>query len=206
MKKNIRVLIADDHMIVRMGLATLIGLEPDLSVVGEAENGESAIALAKELRPDVIIMDLMMPGLNGADATDAILKSMPQAKILLLTTFGAAEGVRRALTAGAAGALVKDSSNDQLLDAIRAVAAGRRVLSPEIAKNVESAPSVDLTDRQREIVRLLVKGLTNQDIARISGISLEGVKSHLKSIYQKLDVSSRTEAASRALVEGLVSP
>lgn len=206
MKKNIRILIADDHMIVRMGLATLIGLEPDLSVVGEADNGETAIALARELRPDVIIMDLMMPGMNGADATDTILKSLPQTKILLLTTFGAAEGVRRALTAGAAGALVKDSSNDQLLDAIRAVAAGRRVLSPEIAKNVKSAPSVDLTDRQREIVRLLVKGLTNQDIARISGISLEGVKSHLKSIYQKLDVSSRTEAASRALVEGLVSP
>ena len=110
------------------------------------------------------------------------------------------------MTAGAAGALVKDSSNDQLLDAIRAVADGRRVLSPEIAKNVEGAPSIDLTDRQREIVRLLVKGLTNQDIARISGISLEGVKSHLKSIYHKLNVASRTEAASRALVEGLVSP
>ena len=205
MKNPLRILIADDHMIVRMGLATLIGLEPGLSVVGEADNGEDAVARAKELRPDIVVMDLMMPGMDGAEATAEIRKALPETKVLLLTTFGAADGVRRALAAGASGALVKDTSHDQLLDAIRDIAAGRRVLSPEIAKTAKDVPSVDLTDRQLEIVRLLVKGLTNQDIARIAGISLEGVKSHLKSIYQKLGVASRTEAASRALVEGLVS-
>ena len=145
MNSKTTILIADDHLVVRMGLATIIGLEKDLVVAGEAKDGAEAVHLAGELKPDVIVMDLMMPRLNGAEATAKILAADPSAKILILTTFSSSEGVKAALDAGAVGAIVKDSSDAELLAAMRAAAAGRRTVSREIRRHLsvaESAPSL----------------------------------------------------------------
>ena len=149
---RIRVLLADDHLVVRMGLAAIIDLEKDMAVVGEAGDGKEAVSLASRLRPDVIIMDLMMPRLNGADATAAIRAADPDAKVLVLPTFADSDDLKRALDAGATGAIVKDSAHSELIRAIRETAAGTRHISPVIERQMKAAaPDIELTPRQIEI-------------------------------------------------------
>ena len=201
-----RILLADDHLVVRMGIASIISFEPDLEVVAEADTGEEAVALARAHKPDVVVMDLMMPKLNGADATVAILQENPAVRVLILTTFGTSEDMRRALDAGAAGGLVKSSSQAEIIAAIRAVAAGRRVLSPEIEHSLGTAADPPpLSIRQLEVLNLAAKGFTNREIGDILGIGVNGVKAHLKLIYTRLGATSRTEATSIAINLRLIS-
>ena len=201
-----RILLADDHLVVRMGIASIISFEPDLEVVAEADTGEEAVALARVHKPDVVVMDLMMPKLNGADATVAILQENPAVRVLILTTFGTSDDMRRAFDAGAAGGLVKSSSQAEIIAAIRAVAAGRRVLSPEIEHSLGTAADPPpLSIRQIEVLNLAAKGFTNREIGDILGIGVNGVKAHLKLIYTRLGVASRTEATSIAINLRLIS-
>ena len=201
-----RILLADDHLVVRMGIASIISFEPDLEVVAEADTGEEAVALARAHKPDVVVMDLMMPKLSGADATVAILQENPAVRVLILTTFGTSEDMRRAFDAGAAGGLVKSSSQAEIIAAIRAVAAGRRVLSPEIEHSLGTAADPPpLSIRQLEVLNLAAKGFTNREIGDILGIGVNGVKAHLKLIYTRLGVASRTEATSIAINLRLIS-
>lgn len=205
MNSKTTILIADDHLVVRMGLATIIGLEKDLIVAGEAKDGAEAVRLAGELKPDVIVMDLMMPRLDGAEATAKILAADPSAKILILTTFSSSEGVKAALDAGAVGAIVKDSSDAELLAAMRAAAAGKRTVSREIRRHLsvaESAPS--LSRRQTEILLYVAKGMTTDEISKMLGIGPDCVKAHLKIIYSRLGVATRAEAVAFALRENLL--
>ena len=203
---RIKVLLADDHLVVRMGIAAIISFEKDLVVIGETGNGIDAVRLARELKPDVIVMDLMMPRMSGADATAEILMENPAAKVLVLTTFGTSQEIRKMLDAGAAGALVKTSSQSEIIDAIRSVAAGRQVISKEISNSLKVVPDTPkLSSRQIEVMNLVAKGFANNDIARILNISVNSVKDHLKNIYTILDVSSRTEAATIAINLKLIS-
>lgn len=203
--KKTKILLADDHLVVRMGLALMISHQNDMVLVGEADNGESAISLAKELHPDVIIMDLQMPVMDGATSTQRILANNPKAKILILTTFGATADAARALDAGALGAMSKDSSQDTLLSAIRATARGEHVIDDDIRASVETfrtAPK--LSTRQIEILDYASRGLENAEIAKLLGISADGVKKHLKIIYTALGASTRAEASSLAIRLGLI--
>ena len=205
MNSKITILLADDHTVVRAGLKAILGFEKDFLVVGETANGIEAVKKARELKPNVVIMDLMMPKLNGADATAQIAAALPQTHILILTTYGSAEDISRALDAGATGALMKTASNDQLANAIRKVAAGGKVLSAEIAKSIKLNPPVtDLTPRQLEILQSVTRGLTNEDIGQQFGITASGVKQHLSTIFAKLGAATRSEAVAIALRKHLL--
>ena len=205
MDAKIRILIADDHQIARMGLMTTFAKEPDLEVVGEARNGIEAVRLCRELRPNVVLMDLMMPKKSGADATPEILAADPSARVLVLTTFSESEEVRCALDAGACGALIKDTPYDRLVAAIRAVARGRRVVSPEIQQNLAARSAApELSARQLEILRLVADGLTSKAISNRLEIGTDGVNAHLRTIFAKLGASSRSEAVAIALREHLL--
>ena len=205
MKRKIRIMIVDDHAVVRAGLKAILGFESDFDVVGEAGNGRDAAKRAADLKPDVVIMDLMMPKVGGADATAAILAVHPDTKVLVLTSYGSAEDINRALTNGATGALMKTASDDQLIAAIRKVASGVRVVAPEIAKALKSEPPVnDLTPRQLEILKSVTRGLTNEDIAKQFGITSSGVKQHLSAVFAKLGAASRSEAVAIALRKQLL--
>lgn len=197
--KKIRILLVDDHLVVRMGLSAVLSLEADLEVVGEADSGATAVREALSLKPDVVVMDLLMPRLNGDQATEKILAAHPNIKILILTSFGNAEELKKALDAGAAGALPKTASQDEIIDAIRAVADGKPIvngLTPIPTPSLEAQGI--LSDRQTEILGLVSRGYTNQEIAQTLHITFETVKSHLKKIYVQLGASSRTEAATLA--------
>ena len=205
MKSKIRILLADDHLVVRMGLALMIGRQADMQLVGEAENGEEAVRLVGELHPDVTIMDLQMPVMDGASATQKIIAGNPAAKILILTTFGATADAARALDEGALGAISKDSAQDRLLMAIRATAMGESVIDDDIRASVEtyrSAPK--LSARQIEILDYASRGLENAEIAKLLGITTDGVKKHLKLIYAALGASTRAEASTLAIRLGLL--
>lgn len=205
MNRKTRILIADDHLVVRMGLTAIIGIEKDMTVVGEACDGQEAVRLAAALKPDVIIMDLMMPKLGGASATEAILKTNPDAQILILTTFSSSDELRRALDAGAVGALVKDSAHNQLIGAIRHTASGERTISPEIERQLKtSGQEPELTPRQTEILTYVAKGLNNREIAEQIGIGPDCVKAHLKTAFSRLGAASRSEAVVLALRKGLI--
>ena len=205
MKQKLRVLIADDHAMVRMGLASLLETEPDIEVVGEAEDGEAAVKKVVALKPDVTIMDLVMPKKDGAEATAEIRSLLPDAKVILLTTFGAADGVAHALAAGATGAMMKNADFNELAAAIRAVAAGEMAVSPEIERFIrEDPPVASLTKRQREILAAVVRGLTNDDIAKQFSIQRSSVKDHLTAIFEKLGAANRSEAISIALRKHLL--
>ena len=198
--KQIRILIVDDHAVVRLGLAALFKYQKDLKVVGEADDGTSAVARTKELKPDVVVLDLMMPGLDGAETTHRIREASPATNVLILTSFGTSADLGRALRAGANGAILKGAANADLLSALRAVAAGTRAVSPEIEEFLSEAPvPPEFTKRQLEILESVTRGLSNPDIAKQLGISTDAVKQHLNAIYQKLDVSTRTEAITIAL-------
>ena len=202
---KIRILIADDHLLVRMGLSLLISRQKDMTLVGEAENGEAAVRIVDETRPDVIIMDIQMPILDGAAATRQILSAHPEAHILVLTTFGASADVAAAIDAGACGAISKDNAQDTLLEAIRKTAVGESVIDDDIRAALDSYRTAPrLSDRQIEILDYASRGLENAEIAKILGITGDGVKKHLKQIYATLNVSTRAEAASLALRLGLI--
>lgn len=200
-----KILLVDDHLVVRMGLSLMISRQGDMKLVGEAENGEQAVVLAGELQPDVIIMDLQMPIMDGATATQKILVENPGARILILTTFGATADAARALNAGAVSAVSKDSSQESLLAAIRATARGESIIDNDIRTSAEmfrTAPK--LSARQIEILDYASRGLENTEIAKLMGITVDGVKKHLKLIYAALGAVSRAEAASLALRLGLL--
>jgi DNA-binding NarL/FixJ family response regulator len=200
MGTELKIIIADDHQIVRMGLASIFAKISDISVIGEARNGIEAIKLARELKPDVILMDLMMPKKNGVQATLEILAENPEAKILILTTFGTADEVRQVLDAGAAGVIVKDMLHEQLIAAVRDAAAGKRVVSEEIQCHLDAyPPNNSLSPRQIEVLGHVAKGLTTKEISDIMGIGADGVNAHLRGIFSRLNASSRTEAVSIAL-------
>jgi len=202
---KIRILVADDHAIVRMGLIALLKKEKDMTVVGEAEDGVEATVQAGKLSPDVVLLDLMMPRQDGADATAAILEKCPSARILILTTFGTSEAIGKALRSGATGAAQKNLTNAELLDAIRTVAAGRPFISQDIQATLDNDdPIPDLTDRQMKILESVTRGLTNNEIAKQYGITYDGVKSHLKLIFAKLGVTGRSEAIAIALRKHLL--
>ncbi|MBE6383964.1 MAG: response regulator transcription factor [Lentisphaerae bacterium] len=198
--KKTSVLLVDDHSVVRMGLAAIINIEKDLKVCGEAESGAEAVKLASEMRPDVVVMDFMMPGMDGAEATEAVLRASPESKVLVLTTYGTSVDIARALKCGATGAVTKNLSNEELADAIRATARGERMLSAEIEASLSEAESDNgLTARQREVLDSITRGLSNDDIAGMLGISKVRVKQHLAALYQKLGAANRAEAVAIAL-------
>jgi DNA-binding NarL/FixJ family response regulator len=216
--RTIRVLIVDDHRMIRSGLRGFLEDEPGISVVGEAENGEDALARLPELTPDVVLMDLMMPGMGGIAAIGALRQSYPALKIMALTSFADDEQLFPALEAGANGYLLKDIDPDELVAAIRAVHAGESPLDPEVAKRLlarfqrpVTAPTgaqpahEPLTEREMDVLRLLTQGKSNKEIARALFIGDRTVKSHLSAIFQKLDVTDRTQAALYAVRHGLVS-
>jgi len=198
MKSKTRILIVDDHALIRRGLADLLRYEKDLAVVGEASDGEAAVAVATELKPDVVVMDLMMPVMDGVEATQRIKTALPEAKILILTTFGTSVDVARAIAAGASGAIMKDASMEDQLHAIRTVASGDKVLSPEIEKAVQEEPLPEFTERQQLILESIARGLTNKDIANMLDISSDAVKQHFAAICAKLGAANRAEAVNVA--------
>jgi len=203
--KKISLLIADDHALVRMGLAALIRYEKDMTVVGEAEDGEIAVRKTKDLKPDVVIMDLKMPTMDGVEATRRITEEAPGTKVLILTTFGTSEDAGRAIAAGAAGALVKDEDNAQLLDAIRKIHAGETVFSQEILEAIENEkPEPALSPRQFELLQSAARGLSNTDIAELHGLSKDSVKHYLSDTFRKLGAANRAEAVAIALRKHLL--
>lgn len=198
--KKIRVMIVDDHSIVRMGLAAILDLEKDLAVCGTAESGAEAVDAALRLKPDVIVMDLMMPDLDGAEATAAIRKVLPDAKILILTTFGTSMELSRAVSAGATGAVTKNIANAELVAAIHDTAEGRPHFSPEIRQALDDTAGIpDFTPRQMEVLKSITRGLSNDDIARQLGLSKTRIKQHLNEIYEKLGAANRAEAVAIAI-------
>ena len=204
--KNIRILIADDHAIVRMGLASLFGTQDGLEVVGDAADGDSAVRKALKLKPDVVVMDLMMPVKDGAAATAEILAALPETKVIILTTFGTSDGIADALNAGAAGALMKSEPTADLVAAIRKIVRGGTAVSTEIERLMEEDPPAKaLTPRQMQILEGLTRGLTNQDIANELGIREDRVKDHVNTIFAKLGAANRTEAVAIALRKHLLS-
>ena len=211
---RIRVFIADDHAIVRKGIAAVLEIVPDIEMVGEAENGQEAVAAVKELQPDVILMDLVMPEMDGIEAIRLIKDRQPEARILVLTTFAGEDKIFPAIKAGALGYHLKDSSPDELVQAIREIDRGESSLHPVIARKVlqelskpsGQPPTPDpLTPRELEVLRLVAQGLGNQEIAGELVISEATVRTHVSNITGKLHVASRTQAALHALREGIAS-
>lgn len=211
MTKPIRVMLADDHTMVRKGLGTFLKVFDDLELVGEAGNGAEVIKLCGEVLPDVVLMDMVLPDMDGATATALIRQKYPQVQILVLTSFKEGELIKKALEAGAIGYLLKDVSADDLARAIRSAHAGRATLSPEAAQslvetaNLPPAPGLDLTEREREVLALMVEGLSNTQIAGKLGVSSSTIKSHVSNVLSKLGVASRTEAVSLALRNHIIS-
>ncbi len=210
MTNPIKVMIVDDHMMVRRGILAFVKNRPDLKVVGEACNGQEAVEQCEPLQPDVILMDLRMPVLDGVAATRLIHKQFPQIQIIALTTFQDKELVHDALDAGAISYLLKNVSGDELAEAIRSACAGRPTLAPEAIQaliqpaTVERATGYDLTPREREVLALLVKGLSNSEIAERLSVSHATAKAHVSNILAKLGVSNRAEAIALALDKKLV--
>lgn len=203
--KPLRILLADDHAVVRIGLASLLESEKDMTVVGQAKNGEEAVLIARRERPDIVVMDLVMPKMDGAEATAALARERPSAKVIILTSYGAADGVAHALDAGAAGAIMKTADDAELVCAIRKVAARQRVISPEIRQLLDEQPPVpELTPRQKEILASITRGLTNRDIALELGIRHDGVDRHVNAILSKIGAANRTEAVAIALRKQLL--
>jgi len=203
--RKIRVLIADDHPMLREGVAAVIQLQSDMELVGEAENGAAAIECFRRLRPDVTLMDLQMPELNGVEAIKAIRAEFPKARIVVLTTYAGDAQALRALKAGAAGYLLKSSLRKDLLETIRNVHLGRRHLQPEVANEIAvHAVDESLTDREVRVLQLIATGRSNKQVAWELGVSEETVKAHLKNIFEKLDVADRTHAVTVAAKRGII--
>ena len=206
----IRVMLVDDHTMVRRGLAAFLKVFDDLQLAGEAESGKAAIQICAEVLPDVILMDMVMPDMDGAAATRLIRQQFPQVQVLALTSYKEGDLVKKALEAGAIGYLLKDVSADNLAGAIRAAHSGRATLSPQAAQalvetvNQPPLPGLDLTEREREVLALMVEGLNNTQIAGKLMVSPSTIKSHVSNILSKLGVDSRTEAVTLALRSHLI--
>ncbi|MCW2937721.1 MAG: response regulator receiver protein [Actinomycetia bacterium] len=208
----IRVLIADDQPLMRQGFAMILGAQPDITVVGEAGTGTSAVERARELDPDVIMMDIQMPGMDGITAT----RQLRGCKILVLTTFGSDDHVAQALRAGASGFLLKDATPEQLIHAVRVVAGGEALLDPAVTRNLirrvlpalttpEAPPRFDaLSDRETQVLRLIAQGMTNAEIAAMLVVSEATVKTHVSRLLTKLDLRDRVQAVVAAYQHGLV--
>jgi DNA-binding NarL/FixJ family response regulator len=201
----IRVLIADDHPIVLAGLVSVLTREKDVEIVGEAADGQRAIALTRERHPDVVLMDLRMPVIDGIAAIEVIMREQPATRVLALTSYDGDADVRRALRAGARGYLLKDMLVTNLVAAVRAVHRGQRVMPSPVAERLAEFPfEPDLSPRELEVLGLIARGLGNKAIAAVIGRSDETIKVHIKSIFAKLGVHDRTEAVTAALVRGLL--
>lgn len=209
-----RVLVADDHAIVRKGICALLATEPDIEVVGEAQDGQQAITQAERLQPDVVLMDLVMPGVDGLEAIRCITARLPKVRILVLTSFAGDDKVFPAIHAGARGYLLKDSGPEELVQAIRQVHLGQSSLHPTIARRLLQQLSYPLergtgletlTDREMEVLHLVAQGQSNRDISDRLAISEATVRTHVSNILAKLNLGSRTQAALYALREGLAS-
>ncbi len=221
-KKSIRVIIADDHFIVREGLRLILETDPEIELVGDAPDGASAVRLAGEVQPDVVLMDLRMPGLNGLQAIEQIHAQWPQMALVILTTYHEDALMLRGLQAGACGYLLKDTSRETLLDTIRTAARGETLLQPEVlsrllaqtseARQAPGTPPkrvadpITFTEREQDVLRAIARGERSKEIAAHLGITERTVKSYLSSIYTKLEVDSRAAAVARALERGLLSP
>ena len=214
--ETIRIMIVDDHTVVRDGLSAMLGRQQDFAVVGEAQNGLEAIEKTRELRPDVILMDLRMPELTGVEAMRRIREDDPDAKFIVLTTFDSDEYIFDAIEAGAKGYLLKDASREDLFQAVRAVHRGESLIEPGVAAKIldrlaqlsrQSAEpkSIDvLSERELEVLQLMAKGSANKEIAASLSISESTVKTHVANIFQKLEVNHRTEAVTQALQKGII--
>lgn len=199
-KAQIRIMLADDHMLMRMGLSTLIDCEEDMKIVGEAKNGRQAVELAHALKPDIIIMDLMMPELSGAEATKLIHDAYPEIKIMVLTSFATSKEMSDAIMNGADGALMKDTAADELIDAIRDIVAGKRLIPERLMRQAaEDNITPKLSDRHLEILSSVAQGQSNSDIAKQYGLSEITIKKQLSTIFARLGVSNRSEAVALAL-------
>jgi DNA-binding NarL/FixJ family response regulator len=205
---SIRLLVADDHPVVRDGLRAMLATQPDMELVGEAATGTEAVAQAHALRPDVVLMDLQMPDLDGPAAIAALRQQTPEVRVLVLTTYGTDADITRAVDAGATGYLLKDAPREQLFGAIRAAARGESVLSPSVATRVLGrmrAPAEEaLSPRELEILQAVARGLSNKDIGRRLYVSEATVKTHLLRIFGKLGVDDRTAAVTVALERGII--
>ncbi len=211
---TIRVLVVDDHAIVRKGICALLATEPGIQVVGEAKEGQEAVAKTARLRPEVVLMDLVMPGMDGLEAIRRILADQPEVRILVLTSFAGDDKIFAAIRAGALGYLLKDSGPEELILAIKQVHSGQSSLHPAIARRLlqelshnpdRAAKAEALTERELEVLRQVAKGLSNDEIARHLSISEATVRTHVSNILAKLSLDSRTQAALYALREGLAT-
>lgn len=202
-----RVLVVDDSSVTRLGVVTLIDSQPDMSVVGEAEDGTAALARFRELRPDLVVVDLRMPGLSGVDVTAAICTLDPAARVLVLTSYDGEENIFQALKAGALGYLTKEAPGREILNALRTIATGTRYLPPGIAHQLaERMLHPSLSPRELQVLREIAQGQSNKEIAQSLGISLKTTAMFVASILDKLDVKSRTEAVAVALKRGIITP
>jgi DNA-binding NarL/FixJ family response regulator len=200
-----RILIVDDHAILRMGLASLLSSKKDIEVVGDAANGPEGIRRAIELKPDVVVMDLMMPGMGGAEATARLLEKAPDAKVLIITTFDTSDGIDRALKAGARGAIMKNCDFEELVDALRTVASGGSYIAPDVKRLFSNdPPAITLSPRQREMLQSIARGLSNPEIAKQFGISIYVVKEHIAALFAKIGAANRSEAVAIAMRKDLI--
>jgi len=202
----IRILIADDHLVVRIGLRSMIDTQPDMNVIAEAANGREAVALFRDHQPDVTLIDLRMPVMGGVEAVGVIHAEFPDARIIVLTTYDGDENIYRALQGGARAYLLKDIPREEFLDDIRAVYQGQYCIPPAVAARLaQRIPGPELSARELEVLKLIVEGMSNKEIASALSITESTVKNHVNSILSKLNVKDRTQAATTALRRGIVT-
>jgi two-component system NarL family response regulator len=205
MNGKIRILVAEDHLVARVGVSTIVNMQPDMSVVAEAANGQQAVEMFRQHRPDVTLLDLRMPGMGGVEAAMAIRAEFPGTRMIALTTYGGDEDIRRALAAGVSAFLTKDVLHDELLKAIRAVHGGQTYLPAAVAASLAAQlPRPDLSAREVQVLELIVRGLANKQIAYSLNIAEHTVKNHVKNILSKLSVQDRTQAATAAIQRGII--
>lgn len=205
MSDKIRILVAEDHLVARVGVTTIVGMQPDMTVVAEASNGQQAVEMYRKHLPDVTLLDLRMPGMGGVEAAAAIRAEYPNARMIALTTYGGDEDIRRALAAGVQAYLTKDVLHDELLKAIHAVHAGQTYLPAAVAAALAAQlPRPDLSAREVQVLELIVRGLANKQIAYTLSIAEHTVKNHVKNILSKLGAQDRTQAATVAIQRGII--